>query len=139
MNNITWAFFTIGWAKRSNNPICKRMLTSVENDSDVMSKNRDLNCGWKWESGFWFEICLFERSKCHVKVPDDVFKHPELAESHLWVWWPIPKIAIFEGVEKKSRKIWCWDMQNLILWVCRECLCGLGTTVVLLLNQFWLL
>ena len=29
-------------------------------------------------------------------------------------------------------------MKNLILWVCRECLRGLGTTVGFSLSQYWL-
>ena len=38
-------------------------------------------------------------------VLGDVFKLSGSVESHLWFWSKIPKMAIFGGVEKKSKNL----------------------------------
>ena len=48
-----------------------------------------------------------------IVVPGDVFKLSGSVESHLWVWSLMPKIAVFERVEKKVEKsdVLIWKIQ----------------------------
>ena len=42
--------------------------------------------------------------KRHIIVPGNVFKLSGNLESHLWVWPHMPKMTIFERVQKKVKK-----------------------------------
>ena len=46
------------------------------------------------------------------------------------------EIQHFSQSKQKRRENQSCDMKNLLLYVCRECLCGLGTTVVFSSDPF---
>ena len=46
------------------------------------------------------------------------------------------EIHHFSHSKQKRRENQCCDMKNLLLYVCKECLRGLGTTVVFLSDHF---